>query len=77
MLSGFIKAFQGASALILWLQPLCEVILYPKEMKSVTAATFSPICYEVMGSDAMILVFWILSFKPAFSLFFHPHQEDV
>ena len=31
---------------------------------------FSPsICHEVMISDAMILVFWLLSFKPAFSLF--------
>ena len=30
---------------------------------------FSPsICHEVMGSDAMILVFWMLSFKPTFSL---------
>ena len=27
-----------------------------------------PICHEVMGPDAMILVFWRLSFKPAFSL---------
>ena len=27
-----------------------------------------PICHEVMGPDAMILVFWMLSFKPAFSL---------
>ena len=26
------------------------------------------ICHEVMGLDAMILVFWMLSFKPAFSL---------
>ena len=26
------------------------------------------ICHEVMGPDAMILVFWILSFKPAFSI---------
>ena len=26
------------------------------------------ICHEVMGLDAMILIFWILSFKPAFSL---------
>ena len=25
-------------------------------------------CHEVMGLDAMILVFWMLSFKPAFSL---------
>ena len=27
-----------------------------------------PICHEVMGSDAMILVFWMLSLKPTFSL---------
>ena len=27
------------------------------------------ICHEVMGLDAMILVFWMLSFKPALSLF--------
>ena len=26
------------------------------------------ICHEVMGPDVMILVFWMLSFKPAFSL---------
>ena len=25
-------------------------------------------CHEVMGPDAMILVFWMLNFKPAFSL---------
>ena len=27
-----------------------------------------PICHEVMGLDAMILVFWMLSFKPSSSL---------
>ena len=26
------------------------------------------ICHEVMGLDVMILAFWMLSFKPAFSL---------
>ena len=37
-----------------------------------TASTASPtICHEVMGPDAMILVFWMLSFKPTFSLSFH------
>ena len=37
---------------------------------------FSSICYEVMGSDAMIFVLWLLSFEPAFSiLLFHFHQE--
>ena len=31
---------------------------------------FSPsICHKVIGPDAMILVFWMLSFKPAFSLY--------
>ena len=31
--------------------------------------TVSPsICHEVMGPDAMIFVFWMLSFKPTFSL---------
>ena len=30
---------------------------------------FSPsVCHEVMGPDTKILVFWMLSFKPAFSL---------
>ena len=29
---------------------------------------FPSICHEVMGPDAMILVFWMLSFKPIFSL---------
>jgi len=38
------------------------VIFEPKKIKSVTASTFSPcICYKVMGPDAMILVFLMLS----------------
>ena len=37
--------------------------------KSVTLSMFSPfICHEVMGLDVMIFIFWVLSFKPAFSL---------
>ena len=37
--------------------------------KSVTVSTISPsICHEVIGPDAMILVFWMLGFKPTFSL---------
>ena len=37
---------------------LSAVILEPKKIKSVTVSTFSPsICHEVMGPDAMILVF--------------------
>ena len=54
--------------LIPWLHSPSAVILEPKKIKSVTASTFSPsICHEVMGLDAMILVFWLLIFKPAFS----------
>ena len=30
---------------------------------------FPSICHEMMGPDAIILVFWMLSFKPTFSLF--------
>ena len=46
------------------------MILELKKIKSDTVSTFSPsICCEVMGLDAMILVFWVLIFKPGFSLF--------
>ena len=35
-----------------------------------TVSTVSPsICHELMGPDAMILVFLMLSFKPAFPLY--------
>ena len=48
--------------LISWLQWFWS----PPQIKS---ATFSPsICHEVMGPDAVILIFWMLSFKPTFSL---------
>ena len=41
--------------------------LEPKKIKSVTVSTVSPfICHEMMGLDAVILVFRMLSFKPAF-----------
>ena len=77
MLSRFAIAFfpRSKRLLISWLQFLSEVILEPKNIRSVTNSTFLPsICSEVMGLDAMILVFWMLSFKPTFSLF-HLHQE--
>ena len=45
------------------------VILEPQKIKYDTVSTASPsISHEVMGPDAMILVFWMLSFKPTFSL---------
>ena len=61
--------------LISWLQSPSAVILEARpphssaKIKSVTVSIVSPsICHEVMGPDAMILVFCILSFKPTFSL---------
>ena len=69
MLSRFTIAFLPRSRYILisWLQPPSPVILEPKKIRSVTVSTFSPsICHEVMGPDAMILVFWMLTFKPTF-----------
>ena len=45
--------------LISWLQSPSAVILEPKKIKSVTVSIISPsICHEVMGLDAMILVFF-------------------
>ena len=56
------------SSLISWLQSPYAVILEPPKIKSLTVSTVSPsICHEVMEPDAMILVFWMLSFKPTFS----------
>ena len=44
--------------LISWLQSPSAVILEPKRRKSVTVSVVSPsICHEVMGLDAMVLVF--------------------
>ena len=73
MLSRLVITFLPRSKclLISWLQSPPAVILEPKKIKSVTVSTVSPfICHEVMGLDAMILIFWMLSFKPAFSLSF-------
>ena len=57
------------SLLISWLQSPSAVILEPPKLKSVTVSIISlSIYHEVMGPDAMILVFWMLSFKPTFSL---------
>ena len=54
---------------ISWLQSTTAVILKPQKLKSLTASIVSPsICHELMGPDAKILVYWMLSFKPAFSL---------
>ena len=70
-LSTFVTAFLQRSKclLISWLPSAFTVILEPRKIKFVTVSTFSSsICHEVMGLDVMILVFWMLSFKSAFSL---------
>ena len=57
MLSRFVIA-RSKYLLISWLQSPSAVILEPKKMKSVTISIVSPsISHEVMGLDAMILVF--------------------
>ena len=71
ILSTFVIAFlpRSKGLLISWLQSPSALILEPKKITSVTVSTFSPsICHDVMGPDAMIFVFWMLSFKPTFSL---------
>ena len=56
--------------LISWLQSPSAVILEPKNIKSDTVSTVSPsIGHEVIGPDGMIFIFWMLSFKPTFSLY--------
>ena len=60
MLSRLVITFLPMSKrlLISWLQSPSAVILEPKKIKSLTVSTVSPsICHEVMGPDAMILVF--------------------
>ena len=77
MLSRFVIAFLPRSKhlLISWLESQSAVILEPPEIKSAIFSIVSPsICCEVMGPDAMILVFSMLSFKPTFStVLFHFH----
>ena len=54
--------------LISWLQSPSAVVLEPKKIKFLPVSIVSPsICLEVMWLDAMILVFWMVSFKPTFS----------
>ena len=60
MLSRLVIAFlpRIKHLLISWLRSPSAVILDPKKIKSVTVSIVSPsICHEVMGPDAVILVF--------------------
>ena len=69
MLSRLVITFLPGSKhlLISRLQSQSAVILEPPKIKSVTVFMASPsISHEVMGPDAMILVFWMLNFKLTF-----------
>ena len=60
MLTRLVIAFLPRSKClsIAWMQSPSAVILEPPKIKSLTVSIASPsICQEVMGPDAMILVF--------------------
>ena len=60
MLSRFVIALLPRSkhVFISWLQSLSSVVLEPRKIKSVTVSLVSSsICHEMMGLDAVILVF--------------------
>ena len=81
MLSRLVIVFLPKSKhlLISWLQSPSAVIWEPPKINSVTVSIVSPsICHEVMGPDAMIIVFWMFEFQSNFfTLHFHFHQEDL
>ena len=56
LVTGFLP--RSKHLLISWLQSPSAVIFKPQKIKSVTFYIVSPsICHEMMGPDAMILVF--------------------
>ena len=71
MLSRLVLTFLPRSncLLISWLQSPSAVILEPRKIKSATISiNFPSISHELMGPDAIILVYWMLSFKATISL---------
>ena len=59
---------KGKCLLISWLQSPSVVILEPPKKYFLTVSIVSPSsCHEVMEPDAMF-IYWILNFKPAFTL---------
>ena len=76
MLSRLVIVFLPSSKglLISWLQSPSAVIFEPKKIKSVTVSIVSPsICNEVMGPNAMILVFWMLMVNENYFLESYTH----
>ena len=70
MLSMIVITFllRSKCLLISWLQWPSVVILEPKKIVSHCSPFSLSICHEVMGPDAMIFIFGMLNFKPAFSV---------
>ena len=71
MLPRLVIAFLPRSKchLISWQQSSSAVIWEAPKIKSLMVSiVFPSICHEVTGPDGTILVFWLLSFKPTFSL---------
>ena len=65
MLSGLVIAFlpRNKHLLISWLQLPSAVIMEPKKIKSVTVSILShSVCQEMMGPNAMILIFLNVEF---------------
>ena len=78
--SRFVIAFLLRSKLLLisWLQSPTIMILEPKKIKSVTVSIVSlSICHEVIGLDAIILVFWMPGFKAALFILLFQLQEAL
>ena len=71
MLSRFVTAFlpRSKNLLISWLQPPSAVILEPPKIVCLCFHCSPSIFHEVVGLDAMIFIFWMLSFKPTFPLY--------
>ena len=69
MLSGLVFLPRSKHLLISWLKSSTTVILEPKKIKSATVSIVSPSISHKVELDARILVFWMLSFKPTFSLY--------
>ena len=71
MLSTLVITFllRSKCLLISWLQSTSAVILQPPQNRQALFPLFPSISDKVMGPDAIILVFWKLSFKPTFLLF--------
>ena len=79
MLSRFLIAFLPKSKclFISFLQSPSTMILEPT-IKSITVSIVSlSICHEVIGPDAMIFVFWMLSFKVVIHSPLSPSSRDL